>query len=171
MSALVAHPAWQPARPERRRGTARPGQRPGRRGTLELVGPGFVPRPAPLAAPVTETPEVVAPAPAAVAVARPEPAPLRLTRRGRAVLAAVALVVAGAVSVGIGVAAALTVQPGTSHQTEAVTVTAGDTLWVLAAGAAGAGEDVRDVVAQIAELNGLSSHELHAGQQLLVPVG
>lgn len=154
MSALVAQPAWRPARPERRPGVARPEPRPVRRGTLELVGPGFVPRPTP-----------------AAAVSRPEAAPLRLTRRGRAVLAAVALVVAAALSVGLGAAAALTVQPGTSGQTEAVTVTAGDTLWGLAAGVAGTGEDVRDVVARIAELNGLSSHGLHAGQRLLLPVG
>lgn len=163
MSALVAHPAWEPAHP------VRLPVHPHRRSGLELVGPGFVPcRPVALEAPAAVSHEA-----AGVAAMPGEPGtatPLRLTRRGRAVLSAVVLVVATAVSVGLGVAAGLRVPAGAAPGTAAVTVEAGDTLWVLAAGATGIGEDVRDVVAQIAELNALSTHELRAGQQLLVPV-
>ncbi|MHB1288285.1 LysM peptidoglycan-binding domain-containing protein [Georgenia sp.] len=163
MSALVAHPAWEPARP------VRLPTRPHRRAGLELVGPGFVPR-RPVA---VEAPAAVSHEAAGVVVVpgeRSTATPLRLTRRGRGVRTAVVLVVATALSVGLGVAAGLRVPAGVAPGTAAVTVEAGDTLWVLAAGAAGVGEDVRDVVAEIAELNALSSHELRAGQQLLVPV-
>lgn len=163
MSALVAHPAWQPDRQSRQPGT-RPDHRPVRRGGLELVGPGFVPRTARPAAPVAASPTAQRPARGTT------PAPLRLTRRGRAVLALLAFVVASALSVGLGVSLGLSAPAGAAGETVAVTVQPGDTLWVLAAGVAGPGEDVRDVVAEIAELNALRTHDLSAGQQVLVPV-
>lgn len=127
-----------------------------RRDHLQLVGPGFVPA----------APERPAPAPAA----RPA---VRLTARGRLVrsvlvlTASVGLAVAGGSWLGGAVA-------GTESYTgpvERVSVGAGDTLWAIAASTASEGRDVRDVVDDILELNGLPSGDLLVGQQLVVPAG
>lgn len=104
---------------------------------------------------------------ASTAAAVPRPAPMRLTRRGRAVLVGLAALVA----FGIGTMADQA-QAG-QQPVEVVTFThivaPGETLWGLASEIAGDG-DVRDVVAQLADLNALSSTELIAGQELLLPV-
>jgi hypothetical protein len=98
---------------------------------------------------------------------RPTRARLRLTRRGRLVLVLLAVTVALlAVRVGGAVAGA----PGEPVEVRVHVVTAGETLWGHAQRLAGPGEDVRDVVARIVELNGLSSSGLAAGQRLLLPV-
>jgi LysM repeat protein len=156
MSALVVHPAWQPAPagPARRGGSVRAVSR----GNLQLVGPGFVPVP-------------VATAAGRTAVSRPEPSALRLTVRGRRVVATLALIVATGVSVAVGSLVGLAANPSSQAATTTVTVAAGETLWSVATDAAGSGQDPRDVVEQITALNGLASSDLVAGQQLLVPVG
>jgi len=92
--------------------------------------------------------------------------PLRLTRRGRVVLvllAAVLLLLAA--RVGVAVASA----PGEPVEVRVHVVTTGETLWELAQGVAAPGEDLRDVVNGLAELNGLSSSGLQAGQKILLP--
>jgi hypothetical protein len=159
MSALVAQPAWPaPVRPARRRGDARPAGR----GTLQLVGPGFVP------------PAVGPEAPERPVVARPAPAGtagLRLTVRGRRVLAALALIAATGASVALGALVGTAANPSSSSATTTVTVAPGQTLWSLASAAAAPGEDPRDVLEEIADLNGLASPDLAVGQELLVPVG
>lgn len=48
------------------------------------------------------------------------------------------------------------------------TVVPGDTLWDIAV-AYGGNRDVREVIYEIQELNGLSSAEIHPGQVLFVP--
>lgn len=53
--------------------------------------------------------------------------------------------------------------------TAVVQVAAGDTLWGIASGLAQPHEDVRELIYQIQELNGLASSELAAGQRLVVP--
>jgi LysM repeat protein len=50
-------------------------------------------------------------------------------------------------------------------------VAAGDTLWGLAEMFTSPGEDVRDSVALLRELNGLTSSALVPGQVLLIPAG
>jgi hypothetical protein len=50
-----------------------------------------------------------------------------------------------------------------------VVVEPGDTLWSIAATVAGGGEDVRGVVAEIRELNGLPDASLVPGQILVLP--
>jgi hypothetical protein len=93
---------------------------------------------------------------------------LRLTARGRRVVALLALLLAlGAILFGSQRATA----DGSPRAQEVVayTVAPGETLWSIAASVATPGEDVRDVIAELEELNGLPGAGLQAGQQLLVP--
>jgi hypothetical protein len=107
-------------------------------------------------------------------VRRPAPAPqprptLRITRRGRLVLtlAFVAVLAALGIAGGSQALAGSAAQPVPVH---AVTVLPGDTLWSIAEPVTPPGEDVRDVIAEIAELNGLESSAVYAGQRLTVPL-
>jgi len=101
---------------------------------------------------------------AAVAV----PARLHLTRRGRLVLVLLALLVVVA-----GVMGGRAVADGPVQAREVTThaVMSGETLWQIAAGVAAPGEDVRDVVLMLQELNDLPDASLRAGQVLLLPAG
>ena len=110
-------------------------------------------------------PAAAAPAPA---VSRPveADAPLRLTARGRAVLAGLAVLAA----VAVGSVAGAVAGPGEpTGAVEVVTVSSGDTLWSIAASVAAPGEDVRDVMSEIAALNDLEGAAVVAGQRLTVP--
>lgn len=93
--------------------------------------------------------------------------PLRLTPRGRAVVFLLALGLGLAGMLGNQVANAGTAAPAVPVDT--YTVRAGETLWDIAVGLAGPGEDVRDVVADLIDLNGLPGAALRAGQQVLLP--
>ena len=96
------------------------------------------------------------------------PAPLHLTRRGRLVVVLLAL----AMMLGATLAAtrASADGPVSAPQVERYVVAPGDTLWALASGLAAPGEDLRDVVRDIEQLNGMSSVALTAGQEILLPV-
>lgn len=92
---------------------------------------------------------------------------LRLTRRGRLAISAAAAVVAAA-----GVLSAQSAAAGGGERSVPVvthTVSGGETLWEIATAVAAPGQDVRDVVAELQELNGLPTSGLRVGQQLLVP--
>ncbi|WP_156221326.1 LysM peptidoglycan-binding domain-containing protein [Pseudactinotalea suaedae] len=113
-------------------------------------------------------------APATPRPASPRPAapvagdvPLRLTARGRAVLAGLAIAAAAVIGSVVGIAAGGAAEP--SPALEVVTVTSGDSLWGIASEVAAPGADVRDVMSEIAALNGLEGTNLVAGQQLTVP--
>lgn len=93
---------------------------------------------------------------------------LHLTRRGRAVLVLLALLVVAAGVMG-GRAVADAPQRATEVTTHAVQ--AGETLWEIATDVAAPGEDVRDVVLRLQELNALADGSLQAGQVLLLPAG
>jgi len=95
-------------------------------------------------------------------------APLRLTTRGRVVLV---LLVATALALGaLWGARAVASGPGEPVEVRIHVVEAGETLWQHASALASGGRDVRDVMAELAELNNLSSTGLQVGQQLLLPV-
>lgn len=104
-----------------------------------------------------------------VAVPGQPPAPLRLTRRGRAVVWALGAVLAFAVG-GAAVSAQADGPQSQAVEVRRVVVAAGDTLWGIAASVAGPGEDVRDVVLELKQLNRLPSGGLQAGQTIVVPV-
>jgi len=97
---------------------------------------------------------------------------LRLTARGRAVLAALAALPAIVVLVGAilgGGAALASLEGGASAGSfETVTVMPGDSLWSIAEEIA-PDADPRDVVAEIARLNGLTGSVVGAGQRLAIP--
>lgn len=95
------------------------------------------------------------------------PAALRLTARGRRVVAALALALATATVLSAQGAAAGSPTPSLAVVSH--TVVAGETLWQLASGIATPGQDVRDVVDLLVELNGLDGAGLQAGQQVLLP--
>ncbi|MBX9244694.1 LysM peptidoglycan-binding domain-containing protein [Actinotalea ferrariae] len=92
---------------------------------------------------------------------------LRLTGRGRVVVWALALAVAG--GVGLSAQSAGADAPGTATPVQTHVVGAGETLWGIAATVAAPGEDLRDVVDELVELNGLGDAGLQAGQQILLP--
>ena len=92
----------------------------------------------------------------------------RLTRRGRVLLvAALVAVLFAAFSLGRSVSEAAA--PSAQPAQHVVTVEHGDSLWTLARRVA-PDNDPRDVVAQIRDLNDLSSAGLVPGQQLVLPV-
>ena len=97
----------------------------------------------------------------------PQPS-YRLTRRGRLVVVAFALFVILAVGFVLASGAVGTRESGTPEPTETVMVGTGDTLWDIAADAAGDG-DVREMVDRIKSLNALDSGMVTAGQRLRVP--
>lgn len=95
---------------------------------------------------------------------------LRITRRGRAVLTAlVALPLAvAAVLGGIGAVNATATATSTTDSFHYVTVQSGESLWQLAQQVAPR-SDPRDVVADIARLNGLPSGVIQPGQRIAIP--
>ena len=94
---------------------------------------------------------------------------LRLTRRGRAA----AVLLAGGLAVGgvLSAQAAAAGGPGGAVPVTAYVVQPGDTVWEIAEAVAAPGQDVRDVVASIQDLNGLEGGQIHAGQRVVVPAG
>lgn len=92
---------------------------------------------------------------------------LRLTRRGRSV--AVALAVLLSAAFGLLGTNAVANGPGQPVEVRVHTVGPGETLWEYASKLTSAGEDVRDVVAYLRELNELRSAELQVGQVVLLP--
>ena len=93
---------------------------------------------------------------------------LRLTARGRTVVRFLAVVVAGAALLTGGRAVAE--GPSAPVAVDTYTVGSGETLWSIASAYTAPGEDVRDVVAELSELNRMSGSSLTVGDQILVPV-
>ncbi|MDQ3485490.1 MAG: LysM peptidoglycan-binding domain-containing protein [Actinomycetota bacterium] len=94
----------------------------------------------------------------------------RLTRRGRLVLLTLALVLAFAV---FTVLSGPAMSTGDAHHPapHSVVVASGETLWSIAQRIA-PGQDPRDVIAEIVDLNALSdAGAIRVGQKLFVPAG
>ncbi len=104
---------------------------------------------------------------AAGAAAPTSAGPMRLTRRGRVVLSLLATLLAlGAIFGGKAVADG----PEQALEVRSHVIQPGETWWSLASDAALPGEDVRDVVRELIDLNGRSSAGLTAGQSVVLPV-
>jgi Tfp pilus assembly protein FimV len=103
-----------------------------------------------------------------VAADRAEPGlrDLHLTRRGRAVLLLLAALI---VLAGVLGGRAVADGPEQAIEVRTYAVQAGETLWQIAGDVALPGEDVRDAVLRLQELNGLADASLRAGQVLLLP--
>lgn len=106
-------------------------------------------------------------APAPITSGRPA-GTVRLTRRGRLVVFLGALAVVLVLGIYWGAGSVATESPG-SDATTVVQVSAGDTLYGIAAAHTTDG-DVNAMVEQIQDLNGLDSAALAVGQRLRVPV-
>ena len=91
---------------------------------------------------------------------------MRLTARGRRAVVLVAVLTLGVVLLAGRAAAADDSGP---LPVEVYTVATGDTLWQIASRVTTPGEDIRDVVIRLEELNRMSSVDLRAGEQILVP--
>jgi LysM repeat protein len=94
---------------------------------------------------------------------------LRLTVRGRVVLALLALVVMGVALVSWQAGEASADGPVGALEVVRHVVQPGETLWGIASEIAAPGEDVRDVVLELQDLNELPSAGLMAGQSIVVP--
>lgn len=110
-----------------------------------------------------------------IAFAGPSLAPrssaaLRLTRRGKAVVLAAALLLMAVLVVVLGSSSFASGESGASEPTRTVQVTAGQTLWEIAAEANPSG-DIRTTVDEIVRLNSLpSASALQLGSQIAVPI-
>ena len=111
------------------------------------------------------------PAPVRPSVVRTvEPAArLRLTRRGRVVLAVLVALLVGMVAT-VFASVADADAPRVPQEVTVHTVSAGESLWQVAASVTTAGDDVRDTMDQVMDLNHLEGSQLAVGQQLVVPV-
>ena len=92
----------------------------------------------------------------------------RLTRRGRRALAAAGVGVLLAFT-GWG-SGALADQPVEPIQTTTYTFLPGESLWQVAAANTLPGQDVREVLDQIMELNGMTTSAVQAGDMIRVPI-
>lgn len=100
--------------------------------------------------------------------ARPPVGPAyRLTRRGRLVVFVLAFVALLAVGVALAGGSMAT---GEAEATETLVVEPGQTLWEIASDVSD-GDDVRDTIDHLVDLNDLDTVTLDAGQRLEVPVG
>jgi LysM domain len=94
---------------------------------------------------------------------------LRLTRRGRVVVVVLLALLAAMLALGIDAARSLaSTEPGAAAQHHVVIVQPGDTLWQIARDVA-PGDDPRETVQRLLDLNGLSSPVIVPGQELAVP--
>lgn len=98
------------------------------------------------------------------------PAALRLTRRGRVVVLAVFLALATLLMVAVSSLATASFDAGEPAQVRVVTVAPGDTLYGLAGDIAEPGK-IREAVAEIKQLNSMSSSSLRVGDKIALPLG
>ncbi|SRR5690606_2879373 len=93
-------------------------------------------------------------------------APMTRKARLRRTIALSVLVLVGAV---VAPQAFATDDAATPAELDTYTVGAGESLWSIAANLTPEGRDVRDTMDEIVKLNALSSSQLQAGEQLVIP--
>jgi nucleoid-associated protein YgaU len=96
--------------------------------------------------------------------------PVRLTARGRRLVAALGLAAGVGAAALVGASLERSGSGGGLHLAgqSSVVVRPGDTLWSIASSVA-AGQDVRNVIDRIQEVNGLRDSDLTPGQVLRLP--
>lgn len=102
-------------------------------------------------------------------IQRPAAPALRLTRRGKLVVIATALIVLAFLAMVFSSSVVATDQAGSVDDTTTVTVSAGETLWQIAAEANPEG-DIRDTIDEIVELNSLPGATVQPGTEIAVPI-
>ncbi|MFJ9315024.1 LysM peptidoglycan-binding domain-containing protein [Pimelobacter simplex] len=107
---------------------------------------------------------------AAPAAARRPAGSVRLTRRGRLLVFVLALLAVVAAALWLAAGSAASRDAGAPAEVDVVTVAPGDTLWDIASDAAATtGDDVRDMMQRIEQLNALDGGTVYVGQDLRVP--
>ncbi|WP_418062181.1 LysM peptidoglycan-binding domain-containing protein [Pimelobacter simplex] len=107
---------------------------------------------------------------AAPTAARRPAGSVRLTRRGRLLVFVLALLAVVAAALWLAAGSAASRDAGAPAEVDVVTVAPGDTLWDIASDAAATtGDDVRDMMQRIEQLNALDGGTVYVGQDLRVP--
>lgn len=99
---------------------------------------------------------------------KPLKQPIRLTRRGRRVVAILALIPIVVAFLLIGTHGAQASDSSIDQATMTVVVKPGQSLWDVAT-AARPNSDPRETIWIIQQLNGMSTSEVMAGQELIIP--
>ncbi|MCI1983187.1 MAG: LysM peptidoglycan-binding domain-containing protein [Bifidobacteriaceae bacterium] len=94
---------------------------------------------------------------------------MKLTARGKAVFTGLGAAVLLAVSMGVWNGTVANSAPATQEVTSYV-VRPGDTLWSYAASTTKPGDDVRETVQELMDLNNMESAAVSVGQRIVVPV-
>jgi LysM repeat protein len=76
-----------------------------------------------------------------------------------------------AIALGVGylIGSVTSASASEGENVSVITVQPGDTLWSLAESVSEPGEDIRETILEIGEINGLTSSSIQAGQRLLLP--
>ena len=99
---------------------------------------------------------------------KPVKQPIRLTRRGRRVVAILALIPIAITFLLIGMRGAQASDASVAAMTSTIVVKPGQSLWDVAASINPA-KDPRETIWVIQQLNGMTTSEVLAGQELIVP--
>jgi hypothetical protein len=97
-----------------------------------------------------------------------EKQPIRLTRRGRRVVAILALIPIALTFLLIGTRGAIASDGSAKESTQAIVVQPGQSLWDVAV-AVDSEKDPRETIWVIQQLNGMTTSDVLAGQELIVP--
>ena len=104
----------------------------------------------------------------AAAQQAPRASRLHITRRGRAVVTVAAAAPLVALALFLSLNGGSATASGDAAETSYVTISGGESLWAVASEIA-PDEDPREVIAQLRDLNRLSSSDVVPGQKLAIP--